>query len=98
MTEWKYQQSDVQNGLWWRYIEHSGLLSLVHNSYRTVSRVIIVAFVERWYLETNTFHMPFEEMTITLYDVNTLLVILAVGKTIFLSQADEAQTLLSRAL
>ncbi|CAN0888801.1 Protein MAIN-LIKE 1 [Linum grandiflorum] len=27
------------------------------------------AFIERWQPDTNTFHMPFEEMTVTLHDV-----------------------------
>ena len=34
---------------------------------------LLLAFVERWYLETLSFHMPFGEMTITLDDVACLL-------------------------
>ncbi|CAN1221130.1 Protein MAIN-LIKE 1 [Linum grandiflorum] len=30
---------------------------------------LLAAFVERWQPDTNTFHMPFGEMTITLHDV-----------------------------
>ena len=34
---------------------------------------LLLAFVERWQPDTNTFHMPFGEITITLYDVLYLL-------------------------
>jgi len=34
---------------------------------------LFCAFVERWHAETNTFHLPIEEMTITLDDVSNLL-------------------------
>jgi len=33
----------------------------------------LFAFVERWHVETNSFHLPIEEMTITLDDVSSLL-------------------------
>jgi len=34
---------------------------------------LISAFVERWHRETNSFHLPVGEMTITLDDVSSLL-------------------------
>ncbi|XP_068492245.1 protein MAIN-LIKE 2-like [Phaseolus vulgaris] len=34
---------------------------------------LISAFVERWHAETNSFHLPIGEMTITLDDVSSLL-------------------------
>ncbi|KAI5381249.1 hypothetical protein KIW84_UN0886 [Lathyrus oleraceus] len=34
---------------------------------------LVSAFVERWHLETSSFHMPFGEMSITLDDVACLL-------------------------
>ena len=54
-------------------IEESGLAELKRFSYRYISYPLVSSFVERWQLETNTFHMPFCEMTITLNDVGTLL-------------------------
>ena len=34
---------------------------------------LISAFVEQWHLETNSFHFPWGEMTITLHDVFMIL-------------------------
>lgn len=41
---------------------------------------LIYAFVEMWHRDTNSFHMAFREMTITLDDVTTLLHISPRGK------------------
>jgi len=40
---------------------------------------LILAFVERWRRETNSFHLPFGEMTVTLYDAFVLLHLPIVG-------------------
>ncbi|XP_026416989.1 uncharacterized protein LOC113312451 [Papaver somniferum] len=50
-------------------IENSGLADAAENSMLEHNRVAISAFVERLYPETDTFHMPFGEMTITPDDV-----------------------------
>ena len=42
--------------------------------------------MEQWQPETNTFHMPFGEMTITLEDVPTHVGILVMGRSVNLSQ------------
>ena len=60
-------------------IEESGLADLKRFSYRYISSPLVSSFVERWQPETNTFHMPFGEMTITLDDVGTLLGIPVTG-------------------
>ncbi|XP_026434329.1 protein MAINTENANCE OF MERISTEMS-like [Papaver somniferum] len=46
-------------------IANSGLADVADNSMLEHDRVAISAFVERLYPETDTFHMPFGEMTIT---------------------------------
>jgi len=41
--------------------------------YEVADKGLMCAFVERWHRDTNTFHMPFGEITITLDDVSSLL-------------------------
>ncbi|XP_026437850.1 uncharacterized protein LOC113336074 [Papaver somniferum] len=50
-------------------IANSGLADAAENSMLEHDRVAISAFVERLYPETDTFHLSFEEMTITPDDV-----------------------------
>lgn len=47
--------------------------SLILASYQFVNKVVVSAFVERWYRETSTFHISFKEMTIILDDISSLL-------------------------
>ena len=47
----------------------SGLCHLSDIMHEHVDETLIGAFVERWQPETNSFHMPWGEMTITLHDV-----------------------------
>ena len=64
-------------------IEEFGLAPLrMHLSYRHIDRALVSAFVERWLPETNTFHLPFGEMTITLDDVSAIIGIPVVGTPI----------------
>ncbi|MCL7034271.1 hypothetical protein MKW94_022542 [Papaver nudicaule] len=83
-------------------VHASGLSSLARFPYKHVSRPLISAFVERWYPETNTFHLPFGEMTITLDDVKQILNISVRGKAVnedmeSISE-DEAREILRRTL
>ena len=51
-------------------------ISLSHipfNMYDHIDWPLISAFVERWQPDTNTFHIPFGEMTIMLHDVQLIL-------------------------
>ncbi|KAK9166870.1 hypothetical protein Scep_002061 [Stephania cephalantha] len=49
---------------------------------RKANKELISAFVERWQPETNTFHLPFGEMSISLEDVSFLLKIPVTGKVV----------------
>jgi len=52
-----------------RLVEGSGLLPLLKCSYEMINKGLISAFVERWHRDTNSFHLPVGEMTVTLDDV-----------------------------
>ncbi|KAK9132304.1 hypothetical protein Scep_011832 [Stephania cephalantha] len=66
-------------------IQASGLSALTKCTYKKTRKTLIAAFVERWQPETNTFHLPFGEMSITLEDVSMLLKIPVMGKVVDLS-------------
>ena len=55
------------------FVLASGLSSLCDILYEYIDLGLVLGFVERWHLETNTFHLPIGEMTITLDDVWSLL-------------------------
>ncbi|RWR80339.1 serine/threonine-protein phosphatase 7 long form isoform X1 [Cinnamomum micranthum f. kanehirae] len=79
----------------------SRLAPLVTASYCSVNKIIVSIFVERWQPETNTFHMPFGEMTITLDDVASIIGIPVTGRTVSYNDrmaCEEAQALLVDAL
>jgi hypothetical protein len=50
-------------------IHASGLSDLIEDTYKSSNKILVSAFVERWHGETNTFHLPVGEMSITLDDV-----------------------------
>ncbi|OVA14477.1 Aminotransferase-like [Macleaya cordata] len=64
-----FRETDEVVGL----VEIFGLLPLAMYAHRSVDKVLVNAFIERFYPETNTFHLPFGEMTITLIDVQHIL-------------------------
>ncbi|KAL5163156.1 Protein MAIN-LIKE 2 [Glycine soja] len=57
----------------------TGLSSLIVFSVDTGDRRLISSFVERWHRETSSFHLPVGEVSITLYDVVSLLHLPIVG-------------------
>ncbi|KAH1265938.1 Protein MAIN-LIKE 1 [Glycine max] len=56
-----------------RLVVATGLSPLIECSVVTGDPGLISIFVERWHRETNTFHLPVGELTITLDDVSSLL-------------------------
>jgi len=65
-------------------IVNSGLLPLYNMCYEVADKGLMCAFVERWHRDTNTFHMPFGEITITLDDVQAYFTYLLWGSFPFL--------------
>ena len=78
------------------FVEKSGLLPLCSIGYEVADKGLIIAFVERWHKDTNSFHLPVGEMTITLDDVSSILHIPIVGQfpTYEVLSHDEANDLL----
>ncbi|XP_012847959.1 PREDICTED: serine/threonine-protein phosphatase 7 long form homolog [Erythranthe guttata] len=54
-------------------LESTGLYHLRDCSLPQHNNPLIEAFIGRWQLDTNTFHMPFGEMTITLHDMHYIM-------------------------
>ncbi|KAK9998330.1 hypothetical protein SO802_017933 [Lithocarpus litseifolius] len=79
-------------------VKRVGLEGLHRNPSREIDHNLITAFVEQWWPETHTFHLPHGEMTITLQDVEVLLGIPiddeAIVGTIDLEWARECQNML----
>jgi len=57
----------------WDPVEAFGIHGLIYIGYSSVTHAMIRALCERWHTETNSFHLPVGEMTITLDDVYNLL-------------------------
>ncbi|KAL8492658.1 hypothetical protein ACS0TY_024014 [Phlomoides rotata] len=63
---------EAETRAWRALFRASKFGNMVGLAYTCSNRALISAFVERWQSETNTFHMPFGEMIITLDDVSCL--------------------------
>ena len=69
---WKVKDVVVQNEAFVTYMREAGFWDLWCIGQVNVEYAAITALVERWRLETHTFHMTIREMTITLQDVTIL--------------------------
>ena len=78
------------------FVQNSGLLSLCTIGYEVADKGLITAFIERWHRDTNSFHLPMGEMTITLDDVSSILHIPIMGQfpTYMTLGYDESSSLL----
>lgn len=87
LLKWKYM-TEPSSRTWRSLIKRSGLMGLSRLSYKGPDRNLISAFVERWHPETNSFHLPFGEMTITLDDVHCLTGLNVKGRALHLGDTN----------
>ena len=64
------------------YVIRAGFYAIYCLGHIAIDWPLITSFVERWRLETHTFHVPVGEMTITLQDVAILLGLCIHGPTV----------------
>ncbi|KAH6824221.1 hypothetical protein C2S53_001248 [Perilla frutescens var. hirtella] len=62
----RWQPPEDSSIAWKTLVKKSGLLRLRKLAYRAPNRNLVSAFMERWHPETNSFHLPFGEMSIIL--------------------------------
>ncbi|XP_074296619.1 uncharacterized protein LOC141626975 [Silene latifolia] len=77
-----------------RIVEDSELGHLPGIMHKQLNMPLICAFIERWQPDTNTFHMPWGEMTILLHDVAEILGIQIDGDPCSIPEADMAHPVL----
>ena len=58
------------------YIADTGLKGLLQVPNIDLDHALIMALMERWRLETHSFHLPHSEMTITLQDMEVIMGVL----------------------
>ncbi|KAK9665818.1 hypothetical protein RND81_14G138700 [Saponaria officinalis] len=74
-----------------RRVSESGLGHLSRCMTTNLDDNLISAFVERWQPDTNTFHMPFGEISIMLHDVYHILGIRVNGRKVFVNGQTEEE-------
>ncbi|KAK9716419.1 hypothetical protein RND81_06G231600 [Saponaria officinalis] len=74
-----------------RRVSESGLGHLSRCMTTNLDDNLISAFVERWQPDTNTFHMPFGEISIMLHDVYHILGIRVDGRKVFVNGQTEEE-------
>nr|XP_004492155.1 protein MAIN-LIKE 1-like [Cicer arietinum] len=95
----KLKEAVIENHEVEELVKSSGLYTLLKCSYE-IDKGLISAFVERWHCNTNNFHLPIGEMTITLDDVSSLLHIPIIGAffSVNIFNKDDAAELLGELL
>lgn len=79
---WIENVEGVQNYVFRDFVVRLGLSPLITMSYRFISKNVVSIFAERWQLGTNTFHISYDGMTITLDDACSILGIPLMGKSV----------------
>ncbi|KAK9725740.1 hypothetical protein RND81_05G165800 [Saponaria officinalis] len=74
-----------------RRVSESGLGHLSRCMTTNLDDNLISAFIERWQPDTNTFHMPFGEISIMLHDVYHILGIRVDGRKVFVNGQTEGE-------
>lgn len=83
-------EQGVEDELDWTYIvRQHGLGGIQELMYTAINIPMLEAFLERWQPETNSFHMPWGEMTITLHDVHFILGLKITGHHMGHSERDK---------
>lgn len=75
-------------------VKGSNLFPLTTCNYHTIDKGLLSTFVERWHIETNTFHLHVGEMMITLDDMASLLHIPITGTFYNLEHMDKKTAIL----
>ncbi|KAH6807024.1 hypothetical protein C2S51_028132 [Perilla frutescens var. frutescens] len=86
----RWQPAGDSSITWKTLVKKSGLLRLRKLAYRAPNRNLVSAFMERWHPETNSFHLPFGEMSITLEDVYCLTGLCIEGRPVEFAGEDVA--------
>ncbi|CAL5430755.1 unnamed protein product [Camellia sinensis] len=99
VANWSLTSEAVDNSKFVDIIKHSGLYSLTSYLYKFVNKLAVSTFVERWQPETNSFHMPFGEMFMSLDAVSTILGIPVTSTSVLTKLSrDEAAKVLVKSL
>ncbi|XP_068503789.1 protein MAIN-LIKE 1-like [Phaseolus vulgaris] len=72
-ASWVLKHEDILDQRVKQLIDHSGFGHLLKFKHIDFNHVLITTLVERWRIETHTFHFPLGETTITLEDVELIL-------------------------
>ncbi|WJX73355.1 hypothetical protein P8452_57148 [Trifolium repens] len=68
-----FKHEELNTAWWERALKATRFWGLAQTGYSFLDLGLLATFVERWYRDTNTFHLPCGEMTVTLDDVRCLL-------------------------
>ncbi|KAI3878824.1 hypothetical protein MKW92_025247 [Papaver armeniacum] len=74
------------------YVKNSGFYPLIKYGHHKIDRALINAFRERWYPETNTYHLPFGEMTPTIEDVERITGLPSKGEEVYAVYSGKTMT------